>query len=146
MQHFFESERLRRGWSVKELADRSKISLSKAYQIRGGEDNVEFETFENIAAAFSLTPAELATVIGKGRADDDPDTIEAMAIYRQVASEKRSAAKDMLLGLVLPHRTLRMRGDSPIRTPGTSRKSSSKGADDELPTLHLGRSLVLATP
>lgn len=136
LQQFFESERLHRGWSMKEIADKSKISLSKAYQIRDGEDNVEFETFENIASAFGMTPAELATVIGKGRTEDDPETIEAMAIFRRIAAEKRSAARDMLLGLVLPRRTVRTHGDSPIRTTGAAHKSRPKDTGDELTTLH----------
>src|SRR2546423_375070 len=48
LQQFFDAERTRRGWSMRETAKRSQISLSKAYAIVNGDDNVEFETFENI--------------------------------------------------------------------------------------------------
>jgi transcriptional regulator with XRE-family HTH domain len=73
LQHFFEAERLRRGWSVREIARRSNISASKAYAIINGDDNVEMETFENIAAAFDMTPAGLAGVIGKGDSHEQID-------------------------------------------------------------------------
>lgn len=69
LQFFFDAERRKRGWSMRDLAEKSQISISKAYAIANGDDNVEFETFENIAAAFNLSPAELAAAIGKGPGD-----------------------------------------------------------------------------
>lgn len=96
LQQFFDAERQRRGWSMRETAKRSLMSVSKAYAIANGDDNVEFETFENIAAAFGMAPAELAVAIGKGAADANPDDVEIMALSRQVAPELKTAAKDML--------------------------------------------------
>src|SRR5436309_734111 len=99
LQHFYDAERQRRGWSVRKTAHETKMSVSKAYAILNGEDNVEFETFENIATAFNMTPAELATAIGKGRPVDDPTEVEVLARYRAVPAEKKLAAIDMLRGL-----------------------------------------------
>jgi transcriptional regulator with XRE-family HTH domain len=108
LQHFFDAERQRRGWSVREAAKRSQISLSKAYAIVNGDDNVEFETFENIATAFNMTPAELATAIGKGAPQDDPAHALGAALFRAVPIERQPAAIDMLRGLqVQPTRTPR---------------------------------------
>lgn len=102
LQHFFDAERLRRGWSMRDAAKRCKISLSKAYAIVNGDDNVEFDTFENIAAAFGLTPAELAVAIGKGSPEDDPAEARVIALYRQIAAEKRETAADLLSALAAP--------------------------------------------
>lgn len=113
LQHFFDAERQRRGWSMKEAAERSRISLSKAYAITNGDDNVEFQTFENIAAAFGMTPADLAVVIGKGSADHDPDETHVLVTFRQIPEHKRDAAKEMLEGLVKPIRS--PRPNRPVR-------------------------------
>lgn len=100
LQQYFDAERQRRGWSMRETAKRSLMSVSKAYAIANGDDNVEFDTFENIASAFDMTPAELAVAIGKGAADADPDDVEIMALSRQLAPEQKTYAKSMLRGLV----------------------------------------------
>lgn len=89
LQQFFKDERLRRGWSVREAAQRSQISPSKAYAIENGDDNVEFETFENIATAFDLTPAELAVAIGKGTPALNPDEARWVSYYRRIPVEQR---------------------------------------------------------
>ncbi len=119
LQNFFRDERRRRGWSVRDAAARAKISPSKAYAIENGDDNVEFETFENIATAFGLTPAELATAIGKGKPDHDPDEASLLAAYRQVPHEKRPAAHDMLHGLVVRPITPPRRRRRVTDEPGT---------------------------
>jgi transcriptional regulator with XRE-family HTH domain len=118
LQNFFRDERIRRGWSVRDAAQRSKISPSKAYAIENGDDNVEFETFENIATAFNMTPAELATAIGKGTPEDDPAHAEVVALYRAVPAEKKPAAIDMLRGLTVE--PARQRAKS--RTDGTAKR------------------------
>lgn len=97
---------------MRDAAKRSNISLSKAYAIVNGDDNVEFETFENIATAFGLTPAELAIAIGKGSAEHDPAEARVVALYRQVPADKRPAAEDMLHGLAV----------QPTRPPANRRR------------------------
>lgn len=101
LQHFFDAERLRRGWSMREIANRSRMSLSKAYAIVNGDDNVEFETFENIATAFAMTPADLAIAIGKGSPEHSPDEVEMLAIYRQVPTDQRPFVQAALRGLAV---------------------------------------------
>lgn len=88
LQHFFDEERTRRGWSMREAAKRCQISTSKAYAITNGDDNVETETFENIATAFNMTAAELMTAIGKGRSEDAPERVRLHALVRQVPIEQ----------------------------------------------------------
>lgn len=102
LQHFFDAERQRRGWSVREAADRCRISVSKAYAIVNGDDNVELETFENIASAFDMTPADLAIAMGKGSPDHDPDEVEMLVVYRQVPAEQRPFIQRALRGLIEP--------------------------------------------
>src|SRR5258708_28199077 len=70
---------------MRELAKRAQISLSKAYAISNGDDNVEFETFENIATAFHMSRAELAVAIGKGPAAENPERVALHAMVRDVA-------------------------------------------------------------
>jgi len=128
LQYFFDAERLRRGWSVREAADRSQISLSKAYAIIRGDDNVEFETFESIAAAFGMTPAELATAIGKGNHGDDPDEVRMIAAYRLVPTEKRLTALDILQALT---RVKPRPGDSAKPRRGRPNTHSSRPTSDD---------------
>lgn len=101
LQHFFDAERTRRGWSMREAAKRSKISPSKAYAIANGDDNVEFETFENIAAAFSMSPAELAVAIGKGAVNDDPRRVPIHAALRNVPDEQLATVELMIRSLAV---------------------------------------------
>src|SRR5256885_1021344 len=96
LQQFFEAERLRQGWSMREAARRCNISTSKAYAIANGDDNVEFETFENIAGAFKMSPAELAVAIGKGPPHEDPELVIQQSLLRQAAPEKRGMITEFL--------------------------------------------------
>lgn len=109
LQRFFEAERLRRGWSIRDTAKHCKISPSKAYAIRDGDDNVEFETFENIATAFSMSPAELATAIGKGPVTDDPELAPIHARLREVPRESLGLV-DRLIATLVP--STRAKSDS----------------------------------
>lgn len=128
LQHFFDAERRRRGWSMRDLAEKAQISPSKAYAIANGDDNVEFETFENIATAFNMSPAELATVIGKGPASADPFEIETLAILRQTEPEVRPTIQQMIRGLVEPTLgpTNRRIQDTTKRAEGERRKLANR--------------------
>lgn len=103
LQRYLQAELPRRSWSIPEFAARvDGMSQSNAYRIiRDGFDNVEFATFEAIAATLGMSPAELAVAIGKGSAVDDPEEAQVIAAYRQIAIEKRAAAFDMLRGLAV---------------------------------------------
>jgi transcriptional regulator with XRE-family HTH domain len=114
LQNFFDAERKRRGWSMRQLATLSKISLSKAYAIANGDDNVEFETFENIASAFDMSPAELATAIGKGPAPVDAKLAPIHAVLRTVPAEKLNTVELMLRGLTTD-------SEPPAKSPGVGR-------------------------
>lgn len=135
LQHFFDAERQRRGWSMREIANRTKMSRSKAYAIVNGDDNVEFETFENIATAFDMTPAELATAIGKGAPQDNPAHALGVALFRAVPVEKQPAAIDMLRGLTTVEPT-RPRSKSRVGGPAkrltTSRRELLTGSDPSI--------------
>lgn len=122
---------------MREIAERTKMSKSKAYAIVNGDDNVEFETFENIATAFNMTPAELATMIGKGSPADDPAEAEVLARYRAVPPEKKPAAMDMLLGLAVQpteHRGKAGRDDNtkrPARRPREVLSGTDSSVENE---------------
>jgi transcriptional regulator with XRE-family HTH domain len=88
LQHYFEAERLRRGWSMREAAKHCQISVSKAYAIANGDDNVELDTFKNIATAFRMSPAELHIAIGEGPAGESPKRAPLFALIREVPDDK----------------------------------------------------------
>lgn len=87
---------------MRETAKRAKISVSKAYAIVNGDNNVEFDTFENIATAFSMSPAELAVAIGKGRPDDDPELAPIHARLRQIPRENLGMVERLIATFVPP--------------------------------------------
>lgn len=88
LQHFLSAEIPKRNWSMEEFARRAQLSLSNAYLIvRDGKDNVRRQTFDNIAAALGMTPAELDTAIGKGPVTADPKRVPIHAILREVPEE-----------------------------------------------------------
>lgn len=102
LQQYLNAEIDRRGWSVREFARRAKISLSNAYLIvRDGEDNVRRDTFENIASALFMSPAELAVAIGKGAATDDPKRVLIHAALRQVPDDQLETVELMIRGLAI---------------------------------------------
>lgn len=155
LQHFFDAERTRRGWSMREAAKRSKISPSKAYAIANGDDNVEFETFENIAAAFSMSPAELAVAIGKGAAGDDPRRVPIHAALRDVPDEQLATVELMIRSLAVQpvNKGLRngLRDDTDNSHSGGRRILSGRGRTDPqtgdpgtLPLSYGSRTPVLA--
>lgn len=146
LQYFFNAERLRRGWSVREAAERAQISVSKAYAIVNGDDNVEFETFENIASAFDMTPADLATVIGKGSPEADPQLAHVQALLRQVPDEHLSTIEMILRPFmrVKPHPD---RSAKPRRGRiNTHSSSDQSGPDNPLATTYrtIGQGLTLS--
>lgn len=125
LQRFFEAERQRQGWSVRQAAKHCRISVSKAYAIEAGDDNVEFDTFENIAGAFGMSPAELAIAIGKGPANDDPKRAQLQALARNVADEHVGAAELMLRGLTAAEASVSI-PSAKKRTEGATKRLSGK--------------------
>lgn len=125
LQRYFDAERQRRGWSVREVADRSHISLSKAYAIIKGDDNVETETFENIAVAFGMTPAELFAALGKGTADEHPQRITVQALLRDVPDDDLGTVER----IVRTFARAKSRGKSNAQT--RRRHVSTRSAGDE---------------
>ena len=101
LQQFLEGELERREWTIKEFATRSHLSLSNAYLIvRDGKDNVRQDTFEDIAAALSMTPADLMVAIGKGKLGEDPERLPLLTLVRQVPSPELGLAHRILKQLV----------------------------------------------
>ncbi len=94
LQQFIAGELDRRRWTVPDFARRAEISTSLAYQILDGKDNVRRTTFDKIAAAFGMTPAQLASAIGLGGALS-PEHASVIAIYESVPKEKRSVWLDI---------------------------------------------------
>jgi len=94
LQRYLSAEIEQRGWSVEQFAARAQLSLSNAYLIvRDGKDNVRQNTFDNIAAAFGMTPAELASVIGKGAPEEHPQRITVQALLRDVPDDDLSTVE-----------------------------------------------------
>lgn len=100
------------------------MSLSSGYLIvRDGKDNVRQDTFEGIAAAFSMTPAELMVAIGKGPSGTDPHEIVHIGLYRQVPTEQKFSATAMLRGLILAQSTT---SEQVLNSSGTKVDDSSR--------------------
>lgn len=119
LQRFLQQELPKRGWSVEEFARRASISKSNGYLIiRDGKDNVRQDTFDNIADALNMSPAELAAAIGKSASASDTEEAELLALFRQVPSEHRPAAKQMLRGLRVEPVTKRPEGFGRSNPPG----------------------------
>ena len=94
LQRYLSAEIEQRGWSVEQFAARAQLSLSNAYLIvRDGKDNVRQNTFDNIAAAFGMTPAELASAIGKGAPEEHPQRITVQALLRDVPDDDLSTVE-----------------------------------------------------
>ena len=103
LQQFVSDELDRRKWSVPEFARRAEISTSLAYQIIDGKDNVRRNTFDKIASAFDLTPAQLADAIGRDGALS-PEHASVIATYESIPKDKRSVWLDIGVGSIsLPH-------------------------------------------
>lgn len=85
-----------------EFAKLAQMTRSHVYFILNGERrNVRSDTLDKIAAALSMTPAEMAVAMGKAGPGDDPDETEVLALFRRVPVDKRPAATDMLRGLAV---------------------------------------------
>jgi transcriptional regulator with XRE-family HTH domain len=48
-----------RGWSLRELADRSQLDVPEIESILGGEDEVPLDAIILLARAFGVSPGEL---------------------------------------------------------------------------------------
>lgn len=99
---FLRDELLRRDWSVEEFAHRADISTSLGYQIiRDGKDNVRQDTFDGIASALSMAPADLMVAIGKGQPHDDVKRAPIHAAIREIPEEQLGLA-DRMLRILIP--------------------------------------------
>lgn len=114
---------------MREIADRARISPSKAYAITNGDDNVEFETFEAIADAFGMSPAELATAIGKGPAGDDPELAPMHARLRQVPKDQRTVV-DRLIATFIPPTRAKSHPATDTKRSQRDRNVSSNGPEE----------------
>jgi DNA-binding Xre family transcriptional regulator len=124
LQKFLRDELHRRDWSIEEFASRAGISTSNGYLIvRDGKDNVRTDTFEGIALALSMTPADLMIATGKGTvSDDDPLRMPLHAIVRQVAIEDLNTAYRVMRGFIAPSVDAKERRVNDAKAPGASRK------------------------
>lgn len=101
LQKFIRDEIVRRQWTVPEFARRSGISPSLAYQIIDGRDNVRRSTFESIASALGMTPAELATAIGSGDEPLTPREVQMVVAFRSLPEAEQSMLERFVQGLRL---------------------------------------------
>lgn len=129
---------------MRDTAKRSKMSLSKAYAIVNGDDNVEFETFENIATAFSMSPAELAVAIGKGTASDDPKRVPIHAALREVPDEQLATVELMIRGLAIqPTQRAKGRTDRAAKSLRQRRAEVLTGVDTSEPQERKSRQFAI---
>lgn len=87
LSNFTRRERLRRGWTIPLFAAKAGISQSLGYQLDAGKDNVRQDTFEGIASAFDMTPAELMMAVGKGARPADSRRAPLLAMIWAVPDE-----------------------------------------------------------
>ncbi len=139
LQRYLKAEIERRGWSMEQFADRAQLSLSNAYLIvRDGKDNVRQNTFDSIAAALGMTPAELASAIGKGAPEEHPQRITILALLRDVPDDDLSTVDRIV-------RTFTRVNPSPdhpakARRPRPNTHSSRPDSGDDKPLQHRYRS------
>lgn len=107
LSNFLKDELARRGWEIPDFIEAAKrigpgLSQSNGYLIiRDGKDNVRQDTFDLIAATLSMSPAELATAIGKGPATDDPKRAPIHAAVREVPEESLSTLDKIIRSLAV---------------------------------------------
>jgi transcriptional regulator with XRE-family HTH domain len=163
LDRFAQQQLDAQGLTVKEFARRSGLGLSHAYQIlRGERTRPSAETFDAVARGLNMTPAEMAVAMGKGTESDDPEEVEWLALVRQLAPEKKPAARDYLRFMaaqgVEPSHTAKGRGAGTgkrqdlnvpeITNDGMVKgaKRRSRGDNGELQPLHAGRWFGLYAP
>ena len=121
------------GLTAEQFARKAGLNASGIYQIvRGERIYVQDRTLDKIAAALNMTPAEMALAMGKAAATEDPDEAEILALFRDVPTEKRSAAKDVLRGLGIQP-TSRGRVSSRIRRPVSKPRTLDQHDDRQPP-------------
>jgi hypothetical protein len=144
LSNFIQDEIGRRDWSIPEWAPRANLSVSNAYLIvRDHKDNVRQDTFEHIAASFSMTPAELMVAIGKGAVADSPRRVIVHATLRDVPDEQLDTVDRMLRSIAVEPAQRRSSGRTDraaIRQKANSRQMQPKrhegdnsGSDGMLP-------------
>jgi hypothetical protein len=122
LQNFLRDELLRRDWSIEEFSRRALFSTSLGYQIvRDGKDNVRQDTFEGIATALSMTPAELMVTIGKGGIGDDPKRTPLYAFVRQIPDADLETAGRVIQAFTTARTANGQHADSDNRQPGRRR-------------------------
>jgi transcriptional regulator with XRE-family HTH domain len=103
LSRFLKDEIPRRGWTIPTFARRANLSNSNAYLIvRDGKDNVTQDTFDDIATALDMAPAELMVAIGKGNSPEDAERVVMHATVRQIPKANLSLAQRLLLAFVSP--------------------------------------------
>lgn len=145
LARFLQRQLDARGVTADQFAKEHGLNSSGLYQLlRGERTYVQDRTLERLATALGMTLAQMVSAMAHTGSEIDPDEAEWVALIRQVPVEKRSAARDMLLGLAIrpsSQRTTNGRRDAIAngRTggdgnhEGARRKRGHSGSIDSLP-------------
>lgn len=111
-------ERMRRNWSLRELAQRANLGHTTIRQIENGQSSPETQTLQKIAGALDYEWTAFLAIL-RGTRRDFTDT-ELMALFEQLPEGDR---EDILL--LMRRRVERMQGDD------TSAGQSNSGREGE---------------
>lgn len=112
--------------SVPQFANRTGLNASGLYQIlRGQRQYVADSTLDKIAKAFNMTPAEMASAMGRG-GELTPEETSLLAAYRDAEPDKRPMAVTFLASL-----RRRTTANSPIYPTAKSREQAKREMQDK---------------
>jgi XRE family transcriptional regulator, aerobic/anaerobic benzoate catabolism transcriptional regulator len=81
-------ERARRHWTIRELAERSGLSVRFLVQLEAGAGNISLKRLDDLARAFKLSPADLVAV-------DVPDAPRVVALLGLRGAGKTTIGKQL---------------------------------------------------
>jgi XRE family transcriptional regulator, aerobic/anaerobic benzoate catabolism transcriptional regulator len=81
-------ERARRHWTIRELAERSGLSVRFLVQLEAGAGNISLKRLDDLARAFKLSPADLVAV-------DLPDAPRVVALLGLRGAGKTTIGKQL---------------------------------------------------
>jgi XRE family aerobic/anaerobic benzoate catabolism transcriptional regulator len=81
-------ERARRHWTIRELAERSGLSVRFLVQVEAGSGNISLKRLDDLARAFKLSPADLVAV-------DAPDAPRVVALLGLRGAGKTTIGKHL---------------------------------------------------
>jgi XRE family aerobic/anaerobic benzoate catabolism transcriptional regulator len=90
------AERARRNWTLRQLAERSGVSVRFLVQLEAGSANISVKRLDNLARAFRLSPGDLVSD------QEPPDAPRAVALLGLRGAGKTTIGKQLARRLHVP--------------------------------------------